>query len=144
MNLLIILNTVFRKLRQHRMTRSGDGHIGYEHHSITNINLSVIHHCVIKIGIYPVPHMNVMAAPVCVEGRLYKTSLSALGKHFLHPGIALLFRIHRQIIELLQPAQIRILFPENILIARIINQSCHHTFFLCHFTFSFSSVIFLA
>src|SRR5699024_374472 len=57
MNLLIILNTVFPKLRQHRMTRGGDGHIGSEHHSITDINLSVIHHCEIKIGIYPVPHM---------------------------------------------------------------------------------------
>ena len=68
---------------QDRVIGSCNGHIGAEHDVISDIDVSIIYHGQIKIGVNIVSHIDMLSAPVCSEWRFDITVLSDCSKHLL-------------------------------------------------------------
>ena len=126
---------LFPELRQNGMPRRGESHIRAEHGLIPHVNMGVVHHGQIEIGVNAIAPVAVPAAEIGVKGRLNIAVFPDFGKHFLHQALALLLLQGAGLVVLIKQLQTLKLLRQNLFVPRKIElpgvhfflHSCAHT-----------------
>ena len=79
----IILINSFSEFRKNRMSSRCNNDTRCKHRIITNINMSVIDHCWVEIGIDIFPEVYMLSAEICMKRRFNITVFADFCKHLL-------------------------------------------------------------
>ena len=122
----VVLETSRPELGVDGMAGGGDCDVGGEKGVVTHVDVGVVHHGQIEVGVDVVAEMDVFAAPVGVKGGLNIATLPDLGEHFLHEGLSLIHLGGTGVVELVQPVKAGGLLGHNVPVGGVVEHSGVH------------------
>ena len=128
----VILIPLLAKLRQNRVSCSGNDDIRSKHGIIPHVDMRVVHTGEIEVCIDIVAKVNMRTSEIGMKRRFDVTALADFRKHFFQHGLALFPLCRTGHIELIETVKTFCLPFRNLPVKREIKFSCVH--FFSHFT----------
>ena len=95
------------------MARRGNHHIGAQLGVVPHVDVGVVHQGDVEVAVDVLAEVDVVPAPVGVEGGLHVAALAYLRQHLLQQGGPLFLLQRPGLVEVVQPVQILELFRQN-------------------------------